>query len=267
MSRYQKMFDRLIHADEGAFVPFVTIYDPDRTTSLAIISTLIKAGADAIELGLPFSDPLADGPVIQKANLRALRNGCRVREAFDLIREVRAKWDDIPIGILTYANIVFRNSLEWFYRHCHESGVDSVLVADVPLLEAQPFCDAAMKNNVAPILIAPPNLPLERCADIAKLGRAYTYVVSRKGVTGQRDEIDFSHHNLITELKRVGAPPVLLGFGVSTPAHVKSAIDEGACGAISGSRVVSIIEDHLDNQELLLQELEHFVRVMKEATR
>lgn len=267
MSRYQKMFQRLEQKSEGAFIPFVVLYDPDRATSKKIITQLIEAGADALELGLAFSDPLADGPTIQKADLRALRSGSRVRDALDLVKEVRDTYSEIPIGILTYANLVFRNTPDWFYRHCKHSGIDSVLVADVPIIEAQPYCESAIANGIEPVLIAPLNLPLERCKDIARLGRGYTYVVTRKGVTGARDNLLLGHHHLVEALRDAGAPPAIFGFGISNPSHVKAALTEGAAGAISGSRVVTIIEEHLDDHDLLLREITHFVGAMKDATR
>lgn len=267
MSRYDQMFRNLQEKKEGAFIPFVVLFDPDRETSKKIILQLIEAGADALELGIAFSDPLADGPTIQKADLRALRSGSRVRDALDLVKEIREAHDDIPIGILTYANLVFRNTLDWFYRHCKQSGVDSVLVADVPIIEAEPYCEAAVANGIEPVLIAPLNLPLERCHDIARLGRGYTYVVTRKGVTGARANLSLGHHDLIEALKKAGAPPAIFGFGISSPAHVKAAIAEGAAGAISGSRVVTIIEEHLSDHNLMLRELSHFVGSMKDATR
>lgn len=267
MSRYDRMFDRLAQKKEGAFIPFVVLFDPDRETSKRIILQLIEAGADALELGIAFSDPLADGPTIQKADLRALRSGSRVREALDLVKEIRELHDEIPIGILTYANLVFRNTLDWFYRHCKQSGIDSVLVADVPLIEAEPYSSAAINNGIEPVLIAPLNLPLERCHDIARLGRGYTYVVTRKGVTGARDDLSLGHHELLASLKKAKAPPAVFGFGISSPEQVRAAIAEGAAGAISGSRVVSIIEEHLADRDLLLREIAHFVHAMKDATK
>lgn len=266
MSRYEKMFRKLKERNEGAFIPFVVLYDPDRETCKKIITQLIEAGADALELGIAFSDPLADGPTIQKADLRALRAGSSVKDALHLIKEIREAHEEIPIGILTYANLVFRNTPDWFYRHCKQSGVDSVLVADVPLLEAKPYCEKALANGIEPVLIAPLNLPLERCRDIAALGRGYTYVVTRKGVTGAREDLALGHHRLVEALNAACAPPPIFGFGISTPAHVKAAIAEGAAGAISGSRVVSIIEEHLDDHDLLFREISHFVAAMKDAT-
>lgn len=267
MSRYQKMFERLKKNNEGAFIPFVVLWDPDRETSKTIIETLIEAGADGIEVGIAFSDPLADGPTIQKADLRALRAGSRVRDALLLIKEIRDAHKEIPIGILTYANLVFKNSLDWFYSHCRDCGVDSVLVADVPLIEARPYCEAALAHQIEPVLIAPINLPLSRCEEIARFGRGYTYVVTRKGVTGANEKINLRHRELLLALEQNNAPPAIFGFGISSPDHVKAALDEGARGAISGSRVVSIIEEHLDDKALMQKELAHFVRAMKDATR
>lgn len=267
MTRYQKMFDHLRQRNEGAFVPFVVLYDPDRPTCKRIVSTLIEAGADALELGIAFSDPLADGPTIQKADLRAMRSGSTVRDALALVKEIRDDYPEIPIGILTYANLVFKNSLNWFYAHARECGVDSVLVADVPLLESEAFVKAACEHEIQPVLIAPINLPLARCEEIARLGQGYTYVVTRRGVTGANHEISFAHQELLQTLKEKNAPPPLMGFGISAPAHMKTALQEGALGVISGSKVVSIIEEHLHDHDRMMTELTAFVQAMKAASR
>ncbi len=265
MSRYQAMFDGLQKKREGAFIPFVVLGDPDLKTSKKIISAIIDAGADALELGIAFSDPLADGPTIQKAGLRSLKAGSTVENALGLVKEIRASYPDIPLGILTYANLVVKNSMESFYERCQKSGVDSVLVADVPILEAKPFCEAAKAFNIDPVLIAPLNLPQERFLDIAKLSNGYTYVVTRKGVTGADETIDFSHEDLIKALNVAKAPPAVFGFGISSPEHVKMALKQGAKGVISGSRVVSIIEDNL-GKDILFDELQNFIKTMKKAT-
>jgi tryptophan synthase alpha chain len=267
MSRYQAMFDRLRAEKEGAFIPFVVLYDPDRETSKKIMLALIEAGADALELGLAFSDPLADGPVIQKADLRALRSGSKVKDALALVKEIRAQNPHIPLGLLTYANLVFNQTLDGFYRLCHQSGIDSVVVADVPLLESRPYCEAALQHGVDPVLLAPVNLPRERCQEIATWGRGYTYVVTRRGVTGADAEVSLGHHELINALKDSGAPPAIFGFGIAKPDHIKAALNEGASGAISGSQTVSIIEEHLGDRDAMLKKLKEFVRSMKDATR
>jgi tryptophan synthase alpha chain len=264
MSRYQNMFQNLKLKNQAAFIPFVTLGDPDIKTSKNIITTLIESGADALELGIAFSDPLADGPIIQKAGLRALKSGSTVKSSLDLIKEIR-EISDIPIGILTYANLVVRRSTDWFYGLCNESGVDSVLVADVPIFEAELFSKSALKHKIDPILIAPINLPLEHCSDIARLSRGYTYVVTRKGVTGADKDLNLSHKKLIKALHEAQAAPPVFGFGISSPEHVKASIKEGAQGVISGSQVVGIIENNL-GQASLYSELSRFVKTMKEAT-
>lgn len=265
MSRYNEMFDNLQKKRQGAFIPFVVLGDPDHQTSKKIICTLIEAGADALELGIAFSDPLADGPTIQKAGLRALKNGSTVEKALALVKEIRDLYPHIPMGILTYANLVVKRSMDNFYERCQKAGVDSVLVADVPINEARPFCEAAMANEIDPVLIAPINLPLERCKDIARLSRGYTYVVTRKGVTGADKELFLSHQWLIEALNEAKAPPPVFGFGISSPEHVKVAMSQGALGVISGSKVVGIIEENL-RTNALYNELTSFIRSMKDAT-
>ncbi len=267
MTRYQAMFADLAAKKQGAFIPFVMLYDPDRERCKAIIDVAIEGGADALELGIAFSDPLADGPTIQKAGLRALKNHATVHDSLELIKELRAKYPSIPIGVLTYANLVFRNTLAWFYERAHQAGVDSVLVADVPLLELKPFHEAALKHGVDPILIAPFNMPRGRLKELASLGRGYTYVVTRSGVTGANDEVKFHHKELLKTLKELNAPPAIFGFGISSPEHVRAALKEGALGVISGSKIVSIIENNLGKDQHMLKELKEFCQAMKAATK
>ncbi|MDN6832504.1 MAG: tryptophan synthase subunit alpha, partial [Enterobacterales bacterium] len=153
MERYQQLFAELKTRNEGAFVPFVTLGDPTPALSLEIVNTLIDAGADALELGIPFSDPLADGPTIQDATLRAFAAGVTPTLCFELLAEIRKKHPQIPIGLLMYANLVFHNGIDEFYQRCAEVGVDSVLVADVPIEESMPFRQAALRHGIAPIFI------------------------------------------------------------------------------------------------------------------
>ncbi|MGL5673707.1 MAG: tryptophan synthase subunit alpha, partial [Plesiomonas shigelloides] len=157
MSRYQTLFQTLGERHEGAFVPFVTLGDPNREQSLAIIDTLIAAGADALELGFPFSDPSADGPTIQGASLRALQSGITPTQCFAMLSEIRARHPQIPIGLLMYANLVYARGIDAFYAACVQSGVDSVLIADVPVEESLPFRVAAQAHSIETIFICPPN--------------------------------------------------------------------------------------------------------------
>ena len=236
MSRYAAMFDRL--EGEGAFGAFLMLGDPDLETSAALMDAVIDAGADMIEIGIPFSDPVADGPVIQAAGQRALAAGVRVGDCLDLIAALRRRHTDVPIGILTYANIAVARS--GFIRDAAEAGADSLLIADVPALEAEPFTREMEQAGIEPVLIAAANTPDATLQRIAKLSKAYTYCVSRVGITGTHAGGQFDA-GLVERVKRAGAPPPVFGFGISRPEHVRAALDSGARGVICGSAIVDLV--------------------------
>ncbi len=192
----------------------MTLGDPGIEQSLKIIDTLIDAGADALELGVPFSDPLADGPTIQNANLRAFAAGVTPAQCFEMLALIREKHPTIPIGLLMYANLVFNNGIDAFYARCEQVGVDSVLVADVPVEESAPFRQAALRHNIAPIFICPPNADDDLLRQVASYGRGYTYLLSRSGVTGAENRGALPLHHLIEKLKEYHAAPALQGFGI-----------------------------------------------------
>ena len=240
MSRYRAMFEGL--GNRGAFGAFVMLGDPDLETSAAILNALVEGGADMLEVGIPFSDPVADGPVIQAAADRALRQRVTPAQCFELLRAFRSRHANVPLGILTYANIVLARGRAAFYRSAADAGVDSVLVADVPAFEADPFVAAAEGAGVAPVLIAAPNTPEATIERIAALGQGYTYCVARAGVTGAGEEMALGHDALFRMLAKYGAPPPVLGFGISRPDHVRQALEAGAAGVISGSAIVRLIE-------------------------
>ena len=260
MNRYDHMFTRLRGRNEGAFGAFVMLGDPDLAASARILDVLVEAGADMIEVGIPFSDPVADGPIIQAAATRALRGGTTPPDCLRILAEFRQRHAEIPVGILTYANLVLAPGRDAFYRACASAGVDSVLVADVPALEASPFIDAANASGVAPVLIAAQNTPEPTLARIAQLGQGYTYCVARTGVTGTERAMELDHGDLFATLDRYLAPPPILGFGISNPAQVRQALAAGAAGVISGSAIVKLIEAG-DDQAVL-----SFVAAMKGAT-
>ncbi|QMI05328.1 tryptophan synthase subunit alpha [Citrobacter sp. RHB25-C09] len=267
MERYDTLFAQLNDRREGAFVPFVTLGDPGVEQSLKIIDTLIEAGADALELGIPFSDPLADGPTIQNATLRAFAAGVTPTQCFEMLAMIREKHPTIPIGLLMYANLVFNRGIDAFYAQCEKVGVDSVLVADVPVEESAPFRQAALRYNIAPIFICPPNADDDLLRQIASFGRGYTYLLSRAGVTGAENRAALPLHHLVEKLKEYNAAPSLQGFGISAPEQVSAAIEAGAAGAISGSAIVKIIENNVEKPEQMLSDLKAFVTGMKAATR
>jgi tryptophan synthase alpha chain len=261
------MFRTLKEKGEGAFIPFVMLGDPCVKTSAAILETLVESGADALELGVPFSDPVADGPVIQAAANRALEQGATPDGCFELLRKTREKYPDIPLGLLVYANTVIGKGGERFYTRAAESGVDSVLVADVPTAAARSFVRYARDAGVAPVFIVPPNAEDEKSREIGKMTKGYTYFLGRSGVTGADREMKTPLASKIALLKETGAPPVVVGFGISRPEHVKSALEAGADGAIAGSATVSIIARYLKDAAKMHEELAKFVKNMKRATR
>jgi tryptophan synthase alpha chain len=237
MSLYAAMFERLHERGEGAFGGFLMLGDPDFGTSAQLLDALVEGGADMVEVGIPFSDPVADGPVIQAAAKRALDAGVRVDDCFDLIGSFRARHARVPLGILTYANLVIARP--GFMRDAVEAGADSLLIADVPALEAEPFTREMDQVGIEPVLIAAATTPDAALQRISRLSKAYTYCVSRAGITGIHAAGDFDSR-LINRLREAGAPPPIFGFGISRPDHVQRALDAGAAGVICGSAIVEL---------------------------
>jgi len=256
MSRYATMFERLAAHGEAAFGAFLMLGDPEPQASAALLDAVVAAGADMIEVGIPFSDPVADGPVIQAAAQRALAAGVKVGDCFDLIAGFRRRHLDVPVGILTYANLVIARG--GFARDAAEAGADSLLIADVPSLEADPYALQMSQAGIEPVLIAAPNTPDAALARIASLSKAYTYCVSRVGITGTHSGGTFDPA-LTARLRQAGAPPSVFGFGISRPEHVRAAIEAGAAGVICGSAIVDCAARGGDVAAL--------VRALKAATR
>ncbi|MGQ0702179.1 MAG: tryptophan synthase subunit alpha [Gemmatimonadales bacterium] len=258
-ARYQALFARLAEAGEGAFIPFAMLGDPNPHDSLEIVRVLAAAGADALELGLPFSDPIADGPVIQAAATRALAAGVRRPDCWEIIRTLRRENPELPIGLLVYANLVCHHPPAEFYGEAAAAGVDSVLVADLPVSESAPLREAARAQAIAPVFIAPPNADEARLAAIADASEGYTYVTSREGVTGADERLRRDQSALIGRLRALDAPPPVLGFGISNPDQIRAALAMGAAGVICGSALVQ--------RYAAGGRLDPFVSAMKDATR
>ncbi|MGH1487018.1 MAG: tryptophan synthase subunit alpha [Cellvibrionaceae bacterium] len=266
MNRYQLLFDRLKGERRGAFVPFVTLGDPTPEISFSIIKNLIDAGADCLELGFPYSDPIADGPVIQAASIRALEAGVTMDNCFALLARIREYYEDIPIGLLTYSNLILAKGINAFYEQAFTVGVDSVLIADVPTRESQLFYSAALQHNISHIFIVPPNITKDNLEYIARHSDGYTYLLSRAGVTGVETQAQMPAEQLVEKLAFYNAAPPLLGFGISEPQQVEDAINAGAIGVIVGSAVVKRVASNLGDHEQMMLSLQEFVVSMKSAT-
>lgn len=263
MTRYSAMFDRCRAKGEGALGAFLMLGDPDWGSCLAYLDSLVAGGADMIELGIPFSDPVADGPVIQAAAERALRSGCTTADCLAMIAEFRSRHPAVPVGVLTYANIVAARGIGRFCDGLAEAGADSLLVADVPTMEAAPYKEACRTADIDLVMIAATNTPDRDLERIAATGSGYTYCVTRAGVTGAGLKLDLGGHGaLIGRLERHGAAPAVLGFGIGTPDQVRDALGSGAAGAIVGSAIVDRIANQVEPRGL-----QAFVQSLKQAAR
>jgi len=265
--RYADSFARLRARGEGAFVPFTVLGDPNPEASLEVLRALAAGGADMLELGIPFSDPVADGPSIQAADLRALAAGTTPAKALEIVAAFRRGNDDIPIGLLIYANLVHQPGLVRFYERAARAGVDSILVADLPMEESGPFRWVAERTGIGQVSMVTPLTDDARLEAIVALGGPYLYVVSRLGVTGRDTSLASTARPLLRRIRRHGGPPALLGFGIGRPEQVREALEAGADGAISGSALTEIIARRAAEPARMIEDLRSFVLRMKRATR
>jgi tryptophan synthase alpha chain len=264
MKTYQQVFKELKAQNRAALIPFFVIGDPDYAASLAIVKAAMDAGPDILELGVPFSDPIADGPTIQKADVRAIRSGMNTHKALEFIRELRAH-NDVPIGLLMYYNLIHQYGTETFFRDFREAGVNSVLVADLSIDDAEEIIGPAEAAGLDTVFMVTPNTESNRMRLIASKTTGFIYAVSLLGVTGSRATLSDAVDKLITKLKSVTKVPICVGFGVSTPEHAKTIAEAGADGVIIGSRLVGMIEDSLDDPSKAGGEIAAFLREVKAA--
>jgi len=250
--------------EKAALIPFFVLGDPDYRRSLTLIKGAIDAGADILELGVPFSDPIADGPTIQKADIRALEAGMTCEKALDLVREVKA-YADIPIGLLMYYNLIYHYGRDRFYRDAATVGVNSVLVADVSIDDADEVAEPASAAGLDTVFMVTPITRPERMKLIATKTTGFIYTVSLLGVTGARAELSDTVEGLVGKLKGLTDVPVCVGFGISRPEHAAAVARAGADGVIIGSKIVGLIEENLNDTERALAEITAFITQVKAA--
>lgn len=260
MKTYKNVFD----GNGTALIPFFVIGDPDFDRSLETVRTAVEAGADVLELGIPFSDPIADGPTIQRADVRALDSGMTCERAFELIEKIRI-FADVPIGLLMYYNLITHYGAEAFYKDAAAAGVNSVLVADLCVDDAEELSPFIEANQLDSVYMVTPNTTEVRQGKIARLCTGFIYTVSLLGVTGARGELSDLVAPLIRSLKAKTEAPVCVGFGVSKPEHAKQLKDAGADGVIVGSALVDIIEKNLSSPDSGKGELATCIQAMKKA--
>ena len=260
MSRIEARFNELRKARRTGLVTYVTAGDPDLQRSAEIIKRLDQAGADVLEIGVPFSDPLADGPVIQRATERALAAGVTLPQVLGMLKTLRPAIS-APLVIFSYANPILRMGLDSFVTQATAAGVDGVLTLDMPPEEGEMFRAAFASAGIDTIFLLSPTTSVERIRRAASLGSGFLYGISRLGVTGVRDSVDASARELATRVKQQTAMPLALGFGISRPEHVR-AIGEFADAAVVGSALVNVIAEHGQTPGLM-DEVERYVRWLR----
>ena len=256
MNRIDKKFQKLRDRGASAFMPYLCAGDPTPELTAKLLLTLEGAGADLIELGVPFSDPIADGPTIQRASERALTHSISLQQILEMVASVRPQ-TDIPIALMSYYNPIFRMGEEAFCKAAQAAGVDGLIVPDLPPEQAQPLLEVAPQYNLATIFLVAPTSPPERMQLIASVSTGFIYCVSVTGVTGARAMLSDEVAPMITELRKHTDKPISVGFGVSTPEQATQ-VSQIADGVIVGSAIINVVEGNMDNGAKLLTAVKQF---------
>ncbi|KAF9618658.1 hypothetical protein IFM89_002353 [Coptis chinensis] len=256
-------FTTLRQQGKVAFIPYITAGDPDLKTTAEALKVLDSCGSDIIELGVPYSDPLADGPVIQAAATRALAKGTNLNAIFSMLKEIIPQMS-CPIALFTYYNPILKRGIGNFMATIKDVGVHGLVVPDVPLEETEILRKEALKNEIELVLLTTPTTPTDRMKAIVEASEGFVYLVSSIGVTGTRSSVSVRVQSLLQEIKEASNKPVAVGFGISAPDHVKQLVGWGADGVIVGSAMVKLLGDAKSPEEGL-QELEAFTRSLKAA--
>ncbi|MGC9451446.1 MAG: tryptophan synthase subunit alpha [Oceanipulchritudo sp.] len=260
MHRIQKTFETAAANNRAAFVAYVCAGDPDPETSLEICRTLIGEGTDILELGVPFSDPLADGLTNQLAAERALAAGMTQEKVFQLIRRIRA-FSEVPIVLYTYYNLVFSQGVETYARRAADAGVDGILTLDLPPEEAAEMDAACRENGIGTVYIIAPTSPESRIKRICRHATGFLYYVSQEGVTGERDQLADNLREKVSLIRSHAGRPLVVGFGISQPEHVK-AVAAVADGVVVGSALVNCIARNPGDKEAILAALRDKMRTL-----
>ena len=262
-NRIDATFNRLQAEGKSAFIAYVCAGDPTPEKTVEIVAALEEAGADIVELGVPFSDPLADGVVNQMAADRALKAGTTVAKVLDIVREIR-KMSQVPIVLFTYLNPIYTYGFEKFQEDVAEAGVDGILDLDLPPDEAGENDELDGPSPLRQIRLIAPTTPAERISTLAAGAEGFIYYVSREGVTGAQTTLSEGIAEQVAEIKKSAKVPVAVGFGISTPEQAGT-VAEAADGVVVGSAIVRMIEQYGDSEELT-QKLKEFVQPLTEAT-
>lgn len=256
MNRIDKKFKELRQQNRRAFMPYLCAGDPTPELTTKLLLTLEQAGADLIELGVPFSDPIADGPTIQRASERALKHRISLQQILEIVKTLRQQ-TEIPIALMSYYNPIFRMGEETFCQAAHAAGIDGVIIPDLPPEQADSLLKVAPQYNLATIFLVAPTSPPERMKSIAAVSTGFVYCVSLTGVTGARATLSDEVAPMIAKLRKHTDKPISVGFGVSTPEQAKQ-VAEVADGVIVGSAIINVIEENIEDEAKLLTAVKEF---------
>ena len=273
-NKISRTFRALSEKEEHALICYVLPGYPDAkaSTALKIVSTMVEAGADIIEVGIPFSDPIADGPVIQEALYQSLNNGINPDECLKVVSKIRKKFSELPIIAITYYNILYKRGLNSFLKRSMESGIDGFIIPDMPIEHCNEYVSEASKLGLVTPFLASPNTSEARLRSIASMSSGFLYVVSVYGTTGMRKSFEKYTFDNIRNVKRiinstnVTTPiPIIAGFGINTPEHAKLILDSGVDGIIVASKLIDKIKESRNNEARMLQQIKAIVSSMKKA--
>jgi tryptophan synthase alpha chain len=259
-SRIEKVFKKLKANNQKALIPFITAGDPDLDATKRLVIEMEKAGADIIELGVPFSDPIADGPAIQKASYRSLKAGTTLKKIIGVVKELR-QTTEIPIVLMTYYNPVFKYGVSEFVRNANEAGVDGIIIPDLPPEEGEGIIEEGKRRGLDTIFLLAPTSTKERIKMVASVSTGFIYYVSLTGVTGARESLPETVEASVNKIRKATNKPIAVGFGISTAEQAKR-IASFADGVIVGSAIVNVIEKNLDKPDLI-EAVSGFVKTLK----
>ncbi|GFN32270.1 tryptophan synthase subunit alpha [Paenibacillus xylaniclasticus] len=264
MSRIETMFARLKERGERALIPYITVGYPTAEGSESLIRTIAESGADMIELGIPYADPLADGPTIQEASLTAVHNGITLASCLETVRSLRESGLELPLVLMGYCNSLLAYGLERLAHDAKAAGVDGFIIPDLPSTMAQPWVDIFEPHGLDVIFFLAPTTTEERAAAVVRQGRGFLYCISVTGVTGERKSLPQELPEFLNQVRKVTSLPLAVGFGISGAHHVRE-VSEYADGAIVGSALINLIRQ--TPPELVEQEVSRFIAELKQATR
>lgn len=260
-SRIKKIFSD----KEKKLITFVTGGDPDQITSIEILETIIKNGADIIEIGMPFSDPMADGPTIQLSSNRAIKKGANLEKIFDIVKKIRLLNNKIPIILMGYYNLILHFGIEKFTKKCSLFGVDGIIIVDLQPEEDSELYNSLQEKNISLIRLITPNTTSKRLKIITSHSSGFLYYVTITGVTGQKSANMVELTNSINKIRKYSKLPIIAGFGINNIKQVKE-VCKIADGAVVGSTIVKIIENNLENKKTMIKLIGNFIRELKNGT-